>query len=455
MVNQHHYQCQIYNFPLSNTSKAWSSFLIENFKIVEIVLSSKWILTMQRFKIISYVQKIMYEIPQKRLCSAIAGDSWVLTTEGPRQVYELENISCVLIVDGDRIPIEGFRSIGEKQMVNIVTYRGQLLTCTSDVKLISYNNDTRYDRVPVAVEVLQGRQLDYTKKLLNNTYKIIKRGTRIYIGNNTKYHANPSHQDMCDWGWLVGWVVGDGSYNKQKGTVYYFDSDLHEETQVLAWKAYGIAHRLQATDYKQSRIPKGPCYYNYAKGSHYRVESVKIARLCQDIIKVKSKCIQPQLEKLEFSFHRGFIQGYFAADGTINISKTNFHVSLTSIHMQKLQAVQRILQRNGIMSSIFKSQNENTRVFHQKTYKTQKAYQLNIYSVSMINFSNIFGFGCTRKNHLLQQLLEQKGNKVRRHRQHFTTEFKESVEIGKQNGYKLLGMNRKIEVNGIMIQLDT
>eukprot|EP01025_Chloroclados_australasicus_P061455 TRINITY_DN80736_c0_g1_i1.p1 TRINITY_DN80736_c0_g1~~TRINITY_DN80736_c0_g1_i1.p1 ORF type:complete len:255 (-),score=-2.49 TRINITY_DN80736_c0_g1_i1:309-1025(-) len=219
----------------------------------------------------------------------------------------------------------------------------------------------------------------------------------------------------------------------------------------MDWRAYNIIHRLQPTNYKQTTVPEGPRKSYYKTGEYYTIASLKIARLCQGLLESRSKRILPQLEMSPYSFHRGFIQGFFGADGGINISKY-FFTCLTNNNLHNLCSIQRILQRYGIMSQITTANREGIREFQDgRKYATKQVYRLHIHSISQKRFYQLFSFGCKRKHDLLSQLYANQSSRLTYHRSQFTTEFKSSEDMGLQIGYELLGTNRLIEVNGILV----
>eukprot|EP01025_Chloroclados_australasicus_P062349 TRINITY_DN8189_c0_g1_i4.p1 TRINITY_DN8189_c0_g1~~TRINITY_DN8189_c0_g1_i4.p1 ORF type:complete len:746 (+),score=32.84 TRINITY_DN8189_c0_g1_i4:231-2240(+) len=304
----------------------------------------------------------------------------------------------------------------------MTTFQGFNLKCSEDNKILSYNRIQQFDKTFVKISSLQHRESDYTIQFSKNRYKIIQKGTQLYVGNNQGYpHVFTIDRDQYDWGWLVGWVVGDGCDKGSRGQICYYEEDLQQETQKIAWRAFEIIHRLKTTDYYQSRIPTKPCYQESQR--RYSIDSKKIALLCEGIVKSGCKSALPQLEHLSYSFLRGFVQGFFAADGSIWISR-NFYSRLSNTNLHNLNVVQRILQRYGIMSSITQTHSAGLKRFREKNYQTKNVYQLGIFSMSQQIFYKLFSFGCDRKHKLLEQLLQNKVSKTVNKVSHFAVEFK-------------------------------
>eukprot|EP01025_Chloroclados_australasicus_P026293 TRINITY_DN26102_c0_g1_i4.p1 TRINITY_DN26102_c0_g1~~TRINITY_DN26102_c0_g1_i4.p1 ORF type:complete len:393 (-),score=-2.54 TRINITY_DN26102_c0_g1_i4:281-1459(-) len=362
---------------------------------------------------------------------SIVGDSWVLTLEGPMQVQELVNFPCSVVVQGEIIPILGFQQVGKKYMTKVTTYRGQHLTCTDDALLQFYHSKQPSIKNFTSVQDLNIRVKDLNIQQQRNGHKIIKKGTKICIGNNSSWNQTYKiNNDLEDLGWLIGWVVGDGHYKERRANIQFFERDLHHEARTLAWRAFDITHRLKATDYVQSRVPTKPCH-NERNGGFYTVASVKIALLCQGLVESGSKIILPSLEKQPYSFQRGFVQGFFGADGSQEVCNGSMYVKLYNTNLHNLHAVQRILQRYGVMSSINQSKGAGISVFENKRVSiTKLLFQLCIFSTSLTKFYKLFGFGCARKNDILERYV--KINQYTRilRPSHFTTEFKDRINMG-------------------------
>eukprot|EP01025_Chloroclados_australasicus_P026294 TRINITY_DN26102_c0_g1_i6.p8 TRINITY_DN26102_c0_g1~~TRINITY_DN26102_c0_g1_i6.p8 ORF type:complete len:101 (+),score=7.01 TRINITY_DN26102_c0_g1_i6:1163-1465(+) len=97
---------------------------------------------------ISKLVLVMASTDQKliwRGFSAIAGESWVLTSEGPQQVKDLEQTPCDLLVEGQKVHVQGFQSVGQIPMVMLDSYRGQAITCSDDVQLMVFNSKKKLD----------------------------------------------------------------------------------------------------------------------------------------------------------------------------------------------------------------------------------------------------------------------------------------------------------------------
>src|SRR5262249_41725767 len=67
------------------------------------------------------------------------------------------------------------------------------------------------------------------------------------------------------------------------------------------------------------------------------------------------KVVTPEIEKCSSDFYRGFLRGYFDADGSVQGSQQNgVSVRLGQVDLAALEAVQRMLGRLGIDSTLYK-----------------------------------------------------------------------------------------------------
>jgi len=113
----------------------------------------------------------------------VTGDSWVVTSSGPRQVCEMLGVEESIALNGKfhETDEKGFFKSGIKPVIKICTDRGYNLTLTRDHKVMCATNVTRFD--------------------INAMWRSageLKPGDKIILSNNRglKWEGNGTHDDI-------------------------------------------------------------------------------------------------------------------------------------------------------------------------------------------------------------------------------------------------------------------
>ncbi len=123
--------------------------------------------------------------------------------------------------------------------------------------------------------------------------------------------------------------------------------------------------------------------------------------------------ITPLLETQTSSeFVRGFLRGFFDADGSVQGSQEKgISIRLAQSDMSRLQAVQRILARLGIISSIYAHRRGKRETFlpdgknGTTLYKTKPQHELVISRENIAVFADRIGFSDSAKQNRLKEVL--------------------------------------------------
>src|SRR6266851_3689519 len=131
----------------------------------------------------------------------VTGETWVLTSNGPRHVRELVGRQHATFFNGTSFATtrEGFWRTGSKPVVRVRTREGYTVRLTENHQLLTVTEQDRYDQHAVWREVKDVRVGD---RLLLNCHRGI-----CWTGNG-------SHAD----GWLLGSLVGDGTFSSKLGS---------------------------------------------------------------------------------------------------------------------------------------------------------------------------------------------------------------------------------------------
>ena len=266
----------------------------------------------------------------------ITGDSWVLTTSGPRQVRDLVGWQHTTLVNGQPFATteDGFWLSGAKPVLRVRTREGHTLRLTANHQLLTVAHQSR------TVQRTDWREVGDLKpgdRLILNRHRGI-----AWTGAGTH-----------DEGWLLGSLVGDGTFSSKLGarqqvlTMAHLDYWGQDRTLVAA----GTLQKLSAT--VATRVD---CVGQVVdRSSKVRLSSAGLAHLAATYsIEPGRKAAGPQVEATSSDFHRGFLRGLFDADGSVQGTQVKgVSVRLSQSNLRTLEAVQRMLLRLGIATTIY------------------------------------------------------------------------------------------------------
>lgn len=323
----------------------------------------------------------------------ITGDSWVMTADGPRQAAELVGLQVPLWVNGKLIPSgpEGFFATGHKEVVRLLTKEGYALTLTPD-HLVA--------RVPSQAK--DSAQMEWVP------------ANQLQVGDRVRLH---DHRSGMGWegphsegeGYLIGLLLGDGTLKGDKAVLSSWSKtpgngeiDGWEGVRIEAFRyAVTLPHRA---DFKGWIPVKGRNEMRMAPGS--------LKTLAEELgLRPGRKAITPEVEKCSSSFYRGFLRGLYNADGSVQGSQAKgVSVRLSQSDLETLQAVQRMLIRLGIRSTLYSRRQAGRSLLPDgkggmATYPTRKQYELVISCENVQRFHEQVGFAETEKNARLENAL--------------------------------------------------
>ncbi|NEQ95990.1 MAG: ribonucleoside-triphosphate reductase, adenosylcobalamin-dependent [Cyanothece sp. SIO2G6] len=350
----------------------------------------------------------------------VTADTWVHTGDGPRQVHELIGTQHSTYVNGELFSTtsQGFFYSGTKPVLKLMTQEGYGLRLTGNHQVLKVTAQTQ--------------KKQYTEWI--PAAELVK-GDRILLHN---------HRDLQPWdgpgsyedGWLLGSLVGDGSlYSTQ-----WNDSAclrFWEETQD-EMAAYAVASLTKAVGY-ESRTEAAGHYHKQLK--HRVINSVGLAQLAAEFGIVKGdKSVTAQVEQGSYEFYRGFLRGLFDADGSVQgTQQKGVSVRLAQSNLAALEAVQRMLARLGMASTIYQNRRSaGTRLLPNSQrqpaeYFCKAQHELVIANDNLYQFHTLIGFQEPHKAEKLSTLLS--GYKRKLNRERFTVTVAEMREDGVEAVY--------------------
>jgi len=270
----------------------------------------------------------------------VTADTWVMTGNGPLQVHELIGQAFMALVDGRlyRTVSPGFFPTGTRKTLSIHTVAGRRLRLTENHRVRRVCKQTRWTQefewVP-AGELGVGDQI----KLHNH------RGFARWEGKHTEAE-----------GYLLGLLIGDGTLKKECAVLSVWDNSARQANgpdcvgsaaRVVMARAEAAALALRHRSDFQGFAP--------VKGrKEWRLQSAPLRDLAHSFgLSPGCKKITPAIEATSSEFYRGFLGGLFDADGSVQGTQAKgISIRLTQNTIESLEAVQRMLGRLGIDSTI-------------------------------------------------------------------------------------------------------
>lgn len=309
----------------------------------------------------------------------VTGDTWVMTDKGPRQAGELQEQFFYAYVNGKTYPSEsnGFFATGHQPVFSIETIEGFCVEATDKHKFLTEDG---------------WKQVG-----------MLEEGDRILIHQHENIEwGGEGNQET---GWLLGSLIGDGCMSGHSAKLdYWGESRFTMRDQAIAY-----IDNQDLNTYKD--ITGGDQISNVGK---IRLGSMELGRLAEKYgITQRNKEITDEIEKLSSDFYKGFLRGYFDADGTVNCNhKKGCSVRLYSVSMNNLKRVQRMLLRLGIYSKIYVNRRPEGQYLlpdgcgSLKEYTCQSGHEIVISNDAIFTFAERIGFSEPKKQKVLHSIIE-------------------------------------------------
>lgn len=363
----------------------------------------------------------------------VTGDTWVLTSNGPKQVGDIIGKKIDLALTGKFYDSndKGFFKTGTKNTLKIDTDRGYSIKVTDDHLIRVASGISRFK---MEVEWKPAGDL--------------KPGDKIVLSNNRgiKWEGKGSYNE----GFLLGLLLGDGTLKKEAGIISVWGND--EETESLLKAVGEVAFTLpHRSDFKgfQSVIEER---------QEHRIKMSALRDLAAEYgITQGEKVINNEVEKAGYEFYCGLLRGLFDADGTvIGTQKKGVSIRLWQKDLETLYIVQRMLSRLGIGSQIYADRKPSEKKIMpdgkggSKEYDVYSGHELVISEDNLYIFNEVVGFSNCKKQNRLNALLENYKRALNRER--FVTTVRDITELEACDVYdvQVPGVNA-FDANGIYV----
>jgi len=331
----------------------------------------------------------------------VPADTWVQTSEGPRQVGELIGKQFVARVDGmDHASApEGFFRTAVKPLVSVTTTEGFSLRLTSDHRVRRISTLTRWR---IATEWCAAGDL--------------KTGDKVLLQDHRKGAQWAGAYGMNE-GYLMGLLVGDGSVTESgaqlsvwaRPAVGNSDVGMGGPNSVMA-AALDAARRFNNNGEFNG-------WHEVGRRGEFRLGSAAISTLASELgLRPGRQTVTPAIERGSSEFYRGFLRGLFDAEGSVQGTQAKgVSIRLGRSDTSMLEGVQRMLLRIGIASTI---------------YRNRAQPGLVITGENVARFAELIGFSDTVKRARLAGLLGNYKRTLNRER------FVATVDHIRADGYE-------------------
>ncbi len=343
----------------------------------------------------------------------VTAETWVMTAEGPRQVADLIGTPFMAMVDGKAYRTEsaGFFPTGVKPVLALKTQEGHTLRLTANHLVRRVLKRTRYvtETDWVAAGALQPGD------------EVVLHDHRVSEGWGGKYSA--AH------GYLIGALLGDGSLKPDKAVLTVWAPELRQSVNgsVPGHSAEGITAEISAaitalthrSDFRGWQRP-------IASVGEMRLASAPLRDLAFELgmrCGPGGKTITAAMEQASSDFQAALLRGLFDADGSVQGTQDKgVSVRLTQVHLLTLEAVQRMLQRFGIVSTIYADRRPAGKRLlpdgrgGEREYPHQAVHDLVIALENLQVFADRIGFADTAKSQRLAERLAAQKRRPNRER---------------------------------------
>jgi ribonucleoside-diphosphate reductase alpha chain len=351
---------------------------------------------MNRDNNLSYCENIEATNP------CVTADTWVMTDRGARQVRSLIGERFSAVVDGKSYPTEsqGFFYTGTKQVLRLKTAEGHSLRLTADHPVLRISRMTRYLRETEWVKAGE-----------------LRGGDQIVLHDHRAMQAwNGAHNESE--GYLIGLLIGDGTLKNDKAVLSVWDSAaLKIANGGDMTPSAGGAGVMHAAEQAARSLPHRADFKGWQKPidgrGEYRLATGALRTLALELgLTPGNKRFTAAIETGSSDFYRGVLRGMFDADGSVQgTQQKGISIRLTQTDLGNLEAVQRMLQRLGIISAIYRDRRpEGMKTLPDgkggsREYACQALHELIISGENIVRYAGLIGFADSDKMDRLNGLL--------------------------------------------------
>lgn len=375
----------------------------------------------------------------------LAGDSWVQTSDGARQIEELLGMPVDLVIDGTAHATDrrGFFKTGDKQVYEISTREGYSLKATADHLIRRVTRKTRWS---LESEWVEARRLTDGDEIVLHDHRAIEdwNGQDLY----TRYGL--------DEGYLMGLLIGDGTLKEDTAILSAWPQKQAANGEAIV--ADGIMMRAEQAARGLKHRSDFSGWMEVAGRGEYRLKLAAIRDLAHELgLSNGNKTISDDMERTSSGFYKGLLCGLFDADGSVQGDQSKgVSIRLAQSDLALLKSAQRMLARLGIQSKIYENRRDAGRSVlpdgkgGQRAYDTKAQHELVIAGENIKTYRDKIGFEDCAKATRLENLLGSYKRTLNKER--FTARVSSIEECGVQSVYDVSvpGINA-YDANGLYV----
>ncbi|HKY96175.1 MAG TPA: ribonucleotide reductase N-terminal alpha domain-containing protein, partial [Kiloniellales bacterium] len=265
----------------------------------------------------------------------ITAETWVMTSQGPRQVSELVGKPVTLLHHGQPTPsgAQGFFRTGVKPIYRLTTREGHQLRLTGDHRVQVQSRATRH---------LAETQWQLAAAL--------QRGDRIVLQD---------HRSATTWagvgsdaeGYLLGLLLGDGTLKADKAVLSAWPGEMTADGSIARPGVLGVMAAAEAAARSLKHRADFSGWIVVPGRGERRLALGALKALARDFgLAPGAKRLTPQIERGSAIFYQGFLRGLFDSDGSLQgTTAKGISLRLAQSDLDTLRATQRMLLRLGMV----------------------------------------------------------------------------------------------------------
>lgn len=364
----------------------------------------------------------------------VTDDTWVLTKDGAKRAKDLINHKFIAIVNGEQYASSeaGFFHTGKKEVFEVKTKKGFEFTVTEDHQILEVDSLTRY-----------------CMSTKWTPLKELKVGSRIKLQEQAG--AEWDGKGSFDEGWILGSLLGDGVFTKDNALLSYWGA-----TKEYVFKQ-AVARVKETVKCRSDIGTTSLASINVKKFDRLNIGSTGLANLAKSWGITPQKHISDAVEHGSKKFYRGFLQGWFDADGSPQGNhEKGVSIRLSSIILNNLKIAHRMLARLGIISTIYEfRKGAGVRAMPDghggyKDYWCQANHELVISGESIIRFNDLIGFTDPEKSKKAKEYTSSL--KRASNRERFVDSIVSITKIGEKDVYDCsISQVHQFDGNGVSL----
>ena len=325
----------------------------------------------------------------------IASDTWIMTEDGARQVRDLCGKAFVAIVNGKKWAgsKEGFFSTGVKPVLKLITKEGFELRLTKNHPILKI---TKLNRYKVRSEWVAAETLKPTDNVALNSHINVE----TWGGHYTERE-----------GYLTALLIGESGFKENTKFLSSQNKNSVAKTINTQISSY-VKDNFNTPDFSE-RMKIIECNEHCITNSCQNIFSKNLD------LKLDTNTFTENIEACSSEFCKGLLRGLFDVNGSIIVKQSkSVSVKFSHNNVDTLKAIQRMLLRFGIFSTLRVNLKNNSSILPNSKYKNSLSKpHIVISKENITRFSKKIGFSNSDKKAKFDTAINAYKRKLRK--EHF------------------------------------